>query len=160
MYRYNCRYYSWNDRNNHFINWMVNVCLFSTLHYWKIYLKFWFPKRKRFIKCSAVSPVILVGLDRTITTVEGRHVSFICKVFGSPKPDVIWKSDPQLMGSENVNFEKTSVDADGVTHLKLLNVQRHHTGMYACAFRNIYNNSESQGRLEVKSKRKCTSFNV
>jgi len=56
------------------------------------------------------------------------------------------------MGAENVDFEKTGVDADGVTHLKLFNVQRHHGGMYACAFGNIYNHSESQGWLEVKSK--------
>lgn len=100
---------------------------------------------------AGFAPVV-IEQPGTVETVVGKNATLVCKVFGSPKPHVVWNG-LALQGTVGVHYDVIPVSYDGYTELRLRNVKKEESGDYECSFRNKHGDDKAIGKLVVRSMR-------
>ncbi|KAG2462715.1 neural cell adhesion molecule L1-like protein [Polypterus senegalus] len=98
-----------------------------------------------------VAPLILTNLDQNYTAVEGQKVFIQCEVFGSPRPDVDWLKDDQLISTSDPRYFKHENGS-----LEIINVIKEDSGLYTCWAKNTEGEAAMTGTLAITDATKIT----
>ncbi|XP_032819292.2 neuronal cell adhesion molecule-like isoform X7 [Petromyzon marinus] len=98
-----------------------------------------------YVSVLAVPPRMLTEPDRLYMTREKQVVYIECKVFASPRPNILWfkgVEGSQLQGTRYRTFENGT--------LRITDVRRTDAGTYTCVASNDLRSNQVQARLSVK----------
>jgi pyruvate kinase len=79
--------------------------------------------------------------------VENKDIVFPCEATGSPKPNMIWYKNGDLI--DDVQFEHIEVNDDGITIMEVLESDE---GIYQCFAKNDGGEIEASAQLNIKGK--------
>ena len=94
-------------------------------------------------------PLFITTLQKT-TCIEGDSVNFVCKVFGTPEPDVTWyRNSVEIKLGPKVSMD---YDESGMCTLLIRTVSMEDVATYSCKATNVAGEASTKGELIVEGK--------